>query len=193
MTTTRAWTVWRKFSPISAWDFLSPVVPLTEDQALKEAARMQRNLREGEWPNAVCEARPNPNDTPEKAALVQALLRAFGDESARYARSVHENILLLEAALTPKESATEAEMYYIVDTRTIVGNCALFWCPDGKGYTTQLEEAGLYTKAEAMSHRPTDLPVPASLARAHGVTHVRVDRLREVLDQVGLQWGGGSR
>jgi hypothetical protein len=78
--------------------------------------------------------------------------------------------------------------YYIIDTRTIVGNCALFWCPKGNGYTTQLEEAGLFTKEETHSHRETDLAVPEAWLRQHAVSHVRVDRLRDVLTQIHLQW-----
>jgi len=85
----------------------------------------------------------------------------------------------------PASSQTKAERFYIIDTRQIVGNCALFWCPDGAGYTTQLEEAGLYSEADARSHRETDLAVAASVARAFAVTHVRVDRLR---DQGGIVW-----
>jgi hypothetical protein len=37
------------------------------------------------------------------------------------------------------------QLYYVQDTRQMVGNCMLWWCPDRKGYTTQIDEAGLYT------------------------------------------------
>jgi hypothetical protein len=76
--------------------------------------------------------------------------------------------------------------YYIQDTRQVVGNCALWWAADGKGYTTQLEEAGVYEEAEANQigrGRDTDRPVPVDVAKRASVTHVRVERLdREMMD-----------
>ncbi len=80
------------------------------------------------------------------------------------------------------------EMFYILDSRSCVGNCALWWRPKGAGYTTQLEEAGLYTEKEAKSHRGTDVAIPESMAKACSVTHVRVERLREALDAAGTPW-----
>jgi hypothetical protein len=70
--------------------------------------------------------------------------------------------------------------YYLIDMRSTVGNCALFWRPHGNGYTTQLEEAGLYTLEEAASHRPTDVPVHKDHVAKAAVTHVRLDRLRDI-------------
>ncbi len=75
--------------------------------------------------------------------------------------------------------------FYIMDTRQVVGNCVLWWCPDGAGYTTQLEEAGLYEHSD--DRRPTDVEVPEDLARACGVTHVRIELLRDEMDKRGLQ------
>jgi hypothetical protein len=84
--------------------------------------------------------------------------------------------------------ANEPKKFYILDTRTGVGNCAVFWCPNGAGYTTQLEEAGLFSEEEARSHRETDIPIPEEMAKACSVTHVRLERLREALDQTGVAW-----
>lgn len=67
--------------------------------------------------------------------------------------------------------------FYILDTRTVAGNCALWWRPGGHGYTTQLEEAGLFVAGER-SLRETDLLVPEAVAQAHAATHVRLDTLR---------------
>lgn len=80
--------------------------------------------------------------------------------------------------------------FYILDTRSGVGNCALFWCPNGAGYTTQLEEAGLYTEDFARSpcRRETDVAIPEEMAKACSVTHVRTERLRQALDQAGVSW-----
>ena len=68
--------------------------------------------------------------------------------------------------------------WLIMDTRQIVGNCALFWGPDGAGYTCELADAGRYTEAEAKSQaaeRSTDVAVPLEVAERHSRTHVRVD------------------
>jgi hypothetical protein len=78
--------------------------------------------------------------------------------------------------------------FYILDARSIVGNCALFWRPDGAGYTTQLDDAGLYDEADAKSHRETDVAIPEHMAKACAVTHIRVERLREAMDQAGIKW-----
>lgn len=76
--------------------------------------------------------------------------------------------------------------YYIQDTRQIVGNCALFWCPDGKGYTMQIEEAGLYSEREALAQersRGTDRAWPEDLLRSAFVTHGRVERMSDLKER----------
>jgi len=69
----------------------------------------------------------------------------------------------------------EEELYYILDTRTVVGNCALFWRPNARGYCCDINEAGLYTRAEAESHRETDVAVPFELVRRLSSQHCRLD------------------
>lgn len=76
----------------------------------------------------------------------------------------------------PFEPADPAEKFFILDTRQIVGNCAMFWRPDGAGYTCDINEAGLYDKTR--SDRDTDIYVPVKEARAMAVTHVRVEPLK---------------
>lgn len=83
--------------------------------------------------------------------------------------------------------------FYILDARQIVGNCALWWCPEGKGYTCNLDEAGLYSEEDAKGHRDTDVAVPEAMAKACSVTHVRVERLRGSLDQAGIKWPSAVR
>lgn len=85
---------------------------------------------------------------------------------------------------------TDEKTWLIWDTRTTVGNCVLFWGPDGKGYVCDLREAGRYTEAEAKAQaksRHTDLAVPLALAEELVCHHVRADgALQEALDKAGL-------
>ena len=57
----------------------------------------------------------------------------------------------------------EADQFYLQDKRTYVGNDLLFWAKNGKGYTTDLHKAHIYTKEEAFKQnqmRETDVPWP---------------------------------
>lgn len=74
--------------------------------------------------------------------------------------------------IDPKE-----RVWYMMDARSPVGNCAMWWGPKGVGYVCNLEEAGLYTLEEALGHRPTDVPVHVSVARSCVVSHVRWEAL----------------
>jgi hypothetical protein len=78
--------------------------------------------------------------------------------------------------------------FYILDTRTLVGNCAMFWAKDKNGYTTELDNAGLYTEEETHGLRDTDVVIPEAMARAASVTHVRLERLQAALDEAGIRW-----
>ena len=56
-------------------------------------------------------------------------------------------------------------MFYIQDTRQFVGNCPVWWAPNGAGYVTRLDEAGRYTEQEAVKQnrtRDTDVPWPCA-------------------------------
>lgn len=70
----------------------------------------------------------------------------------------------------------EPKQYVILDSRQIVGNCAMFWRPDGAGYTCDLNDAGLYEKTKG--RRDTDIYVPIEVVRSMAVTHVRVEPLK---------------
>ncbi len=56
-------------------------------------------------------------------------------------------------------------MFYIQDTRQFVGNCPVWWGPNGGGYVTRLDEAGRYTEQEAVTQnrtRESDIPWPCA-------------------------------
>ena len=60
---------------------------------------------------------------------------------------------------------SEEERFYLQDSRSFCGNDALWWRVGGKGYTSDLREAAIYTKDEAQrmhKARDTDIPWPVS-------------------------------
>jgi len=74
------------------------------------------------------------------------------------------------------------QMYYIQDTRQYVGNCVLWWRPGGKGYTTEIKKAGLYTEKEARDiegNRGTDVAWERESVERCIVNHVRMEHLRD--------------
>jgi len=77
--------------------------------------------------------------------------------------------------------------YYILDSRQVVGNCVMWWRPDGAGYTCDLADAGLYEEGDTRGSRETDVRVPEEVAKACSYTHVRIERLRDALDALGVQ------
>ncbi len=70
---------------------------------------------------------------------------------------------------------TDDELFYVLDIRSTVGNCALWWCPNGQGYTCELDKAGKYIAEEVRAMRETDIAVPCAVAEAAAIRHVRVD------------------
>jgi hypothetical protein len=81
----------------------------------------------------------------------------------------------VSAASTPKD---DDDRFYILDTRSSVGNCALWWGPNHGGYVCSIGEAGIYTRAEAVAQeraRDTDQAWPAYLVEPLALRHVRVD------------------
>lgn len=81
-------------------------------------------------------------------------------------------------AAEPSAAAPEPDEYVIEDTRQR-GDMALFWAPHRCGYTTIVEEAGLYSKDEAEKQersRPTDRAW--KLSEVAAVARPRVDRCK---------------
>lgn len=74
------------------------------------------------------------------------------------------------------------EFFYILDNSTAIADSALWWKPNKAGYTTDLNQAGRYSKTEVQNlPRPTDIAVPVDIAWNATVTHVKVDALRTLL------------
>lgn len=55
------------------------------------------------------------------------------------------------------------QLFYLQDCRSYVGNDVLWWAKDGKGYTTDLSKAEVYSFEKAQEQhnsRETDIPWP---------------------------------
>lgn len=73
--------------------------------------------------------------------------------------------------------------YYILVRESTNDNVALWWRPERKGYTRDLDRAGVYGEAEArkiQALRDLDWPVPMALARLAATPQVNIDRLVEL-------------
>jgi len=85
----------------------------------------------------------------------------------------------------------EDDLFYIQDTRQYVGNCCLWWGPDSGGYTTQIDEAGVYGRKEAqeiVQNRGTDKAWPKRLVDSAVCRHVRIEHLRNKAEQQNYDW-----
>ncbi len=78
-----------------------------------------------------------------------------------------------------------AALYYVQDSRTIVGNCISWWCPDGAGYACNLADAGTYTGAKVLGMREHDIPWPAELVEASARRYVDWQILRHAAEAQG--------
>lgn len=68
-----------------------------------------------------------------------------------------------------------ARLYYLRDTRTVVGNCLLWWRKGNSGYTCDLDDAAVFTEEDARAHyifRNSDRPYPKDLIDTLAVRHV---------------------
>lgn len=64
-----------------------------------------------------------------------------------------------------KYEHNENSRYFLQDSRQYVGNDMLFWRRGRAGYTTDLNEAEIFTLEEALGERETDIPWPVEQMR----------------------------
>lgn len=84
-----------------------------------------------------------------------------------------------------------ADLFYLQDSRSYVGNDMLFWGKDGNGYTTDLRKAEVYTREEAQAQhdsRPSDIPWPKDYidAKTRPACDMQYVRRDEALDGTGI-------
>lgn len=85
-----------------------------------------------------------------------------------------------------------ADEFYLQDSRTYVGNDMLFWAVDGKGYTTDMRKAEVYTKDEAVARhqaRESDIPWPKAYidARTRPAVDMQYVKRDEALAGTGIE------
>lgn len=73
------------------------------------------------------------------------------------------------------------ELYYIQDKRSFTGNSVMWWCVDGKGYTSDVKKAWRVTREHAQSicrSRDTDVAWTCALIDAGAQSHFDMQKLR---------------
>jgi len=69
------------------------------------------------------------------------------------------------------------KLYYIQDARTVVGNCMYWWRPNGRGYTTDIKQAGKFDESYIKNLRDTDIAFTCEYIDSMTVEHVRADQI----------------
>lgn len=85
-----------------------------------------------------------------------------------------------------------ADEFYLQDSRQHVGNDMLFWAKDGKGYTTDLRLAHVYTKEQVVAQhnaRETDIPWPKAYidAKTRPAVDMQYVKREEALAGTGIE------
>lgn len=83
-------------------------------------------------------------------------------------------------------------LFYLQDGRSYVGNDVLWWAKDGKGYTTDLRNAHVYSQEEAQGQhnsRVTDIPWPKDYidARTRPAVDMQYIKRDEALAGTGIK------
>ena len=117
-----------------------------------------------------------------KRALANGPPDTIGDPRPRSKKPVVSASVLEPLTPTAAREPVEPQRFYLLDSRSVVGNCASWWGPGGSGYTCEIAKAGTFSLEDAIAERETDIPVPASLVAKHSITHVRLDLLRSHID-----------
>lgn len=77
-----------------------------------------------------------------------------------------------------------SESRFYIQNQGCCGNCCFWWKPDGRGYTSNLDEAGKYDEKTAVSierGRPgLDKAWPVELIDGLAVRHVDIQKMMSV-------------
>jgi hypothetical protein len=68
------------------------------------------------------------------------------------------------------------KLYYLQDTRQVIGNCALWWRKNCSGYTVNLDEANTFTKSQAYAiHNVRNTDVPRLISEINKIAKLHVN------------------
>ena len=112
-----------------------------------------------EYADAVCSALDGLKCIRDDLMTVEAVIENVQRNIERI-QALHHRI-----DASPKGGSDAEPIFYIQDTRSFVGNCPMWWAPNGAGYVTRLDEAGRFTEQEAIRQnrsRDTDVPWPCA-------------------------------
>lgn len=114
------------------------------------------------WPSFRVWHQQDEKNRIHKMEAIFSAKALCNEKALEQLRRVAGEIIEVANEMHPPARPPEAvPLYYIQDTRSFIGNCPVFWGPDGNGYTTDLRQAGKYTFEKAMRQhfmRDTDLP-----------------------------------
>lgn len=87
----------------------------------------------------------------------------------------------------PGKLKPRPEQFYIATTKHgFVGNATVFWCPNGSGYSCDIEDAGLYTREDAESicgERDDQFMIRDDLVVAHQRNYLHADDMRRLVKE----------
>lgn len=92
------------------------------------------------------------------------------------------------------EPSTASDVYYVQDSRATCGNDVFWWREGGAGYSTDLREAAVFSKAQAYkmhAFRHTDLPWPKAYIDTKArptvdIQHIDISEATRVTDVRGV-------
>ena len=100
-------------------------------------------------------------------------------------REYAEYFLKQKARAEKMALLSDDDMYYVQDARTYTGNSVVWWAQDSNGYTSNIDLAHKFTKAEIVKDfskgRDTDIIWPASHVEKNIKRHVDVQYLNSEL------------
>lgn len=85
-----------------------------------------------------------------------------------------------------------SDLFYLQDSRSVCGNDLFFWAADGRGYTTDVNKAQVYSREDAMAQheaRNTDIPWPKAYidSRTRPTVDFQYCNRKEALSGTGIK------
>lgn len=121
---------------------------------------------------------------PTIEQMLEFIDRSLNEETQKYYQAFHPQatpmIKAIRAALTAQQLPPSLDKYYLQDSRSYVGNSMVWWGKGKSGYFCGLEDAHVFTKADAFSQhriRDTDILWPKQYIDSLASHHVDIQRV----------------